>query len=181
MTCPALVPPTLGDDAFEDIKGSGAKLHVYKSFTAAYTETDWAYYFTIEGSLLECKVTASSADEALGKVSLTFDKEDILSEKDGVFIVRENAKAHLTATVTGENAKFVRWNDDAEDNTQAERDVTVTSDFDFIATFAQTPTGVDTAGGTDADRTSVRKLLRNGTLLIDRHGILYDAHGHRLN
>ena len=181
VTCPALVPPTLGDDAFEDIKGSGAKLHVYKSFAAAYTETAWAYYFTIDGSLLECKVTASSADEALGKVSLTFDKEDILSEKDGVFIVRENAKAHLTATVTGENAKFVRWNDDAEDNTQAERDVTVTSDFDFIATFAQTPTGVDTAGGTDADRTAVRKLLRNGTLLIDRHGTLFDALGHRLN
>ena len=135
VECPAITPPALGAEAFLDIK-SGAKLHVYRSFVDAYAATDWADWFSIKGSIVDCKVTAASSDETMGEVSITFDSDDILSEKDGVFIVRENAKAHLVASVTGENSKFVSWNDDAEDNTELERDVTVTSDFDFVALFA---------------------------------------------
>ncbi|MCR4664218.1 MAG: leucine-rich repeat protein [Paludibacteraceae bacterium] len=251
VECPALTPPALGADAFLNIK-QDAKLHIYRPFVDAYAATQWADWFTIVGSLGGCKVTAASSDETKGEVSITFDKEDILGEKDGVFIVRENAKAHLTATVTGGNTKFVSRNDDAEDNTDLERDITVTSDFDFVALFApvyctvtyydwngdelykevvnngedakgmetdptregytfigwskpltnitsdmnvvaqykkKDPTALEyteadpNANGADPNphTTAARKLLRNGTLLIDRHGITYTPNGHRLN
>ena len=83
------------------------------------------------------RVTAVSADNALGEVTLTFDSEDIISkgEEANDFTVVPNAVGHLVATPKDKYTEFVRWNDEAEGFTLAERDITVTGDFDYIATF----------------------------------------------
>ena len=83
------------------------------------------------------RVTAVSADDALGEVTLTFDSEDIISkgEEANDFTVVPNAVGHLVATPKDKYTEFVRWNDEAEGFTLAERDITVTGDFDYIATF----------------------------------------------
>ena len=83
------------------------------------------------------RVTAVSADDALGEVTLTFDSEDIISkgEEANDFTVVPNAVGHLVATPKDKYTGFVRWNDEAEGFTLAERDITVTGDFDYIATF----------------------------------------------
>ena len=83
------------------------------------------------------RVTAVSADDALGEVTLTFDDKDIISkgEEANDFTVVPNAVGHLVATPKDKYTGFVRWNDEAEGFTLAERDITVTGDFDYIATF----------------------------------------------
>ena len=132
----ARIPAALGEDAFNDID-ENAVLRVYSSAVADYEATDWGKYFKIEGAFAEFKVTAAASDEALGEVTLTFGDEDVLSkgEEKNSFMVVKDAKGHLTATPKDKYTEFVMWNDDAEGFDQAERDVTITGDFDYIAKF----------------------------------------------
>ena len=132
----AIVPVTLGENAFKDID-ENAVLKVYKSAVSAYEASDWAKYFKIEGALADYTVTAASSDKTLGEVTLTFDDKDVISkgEEPNTFIVLPNAKGHLVATPKDKYTEFVIWNDESEDIYKAERDITVTGDFDYIATF----------------------------------------------
>ena len=100
------------------------------------------------------RVTAVSADDALGEVTLTFDNKDVIStgEEANDFTVVPNAVGHLVATPKDKFTTFVIWNDEAYDIYYAERDITVTGDFDYIATFhkdsfnvAVTVEGIDPA------------------------------------
>ncbi len=134
VSCPPFIPPVLGTEVFADLS-SNAVLNVYRFLIPDYAETTWADYFTIEGGLGGWKVTVASSDESLGTVSIGFDPEDIILEKDGDFFVRDNATAHLIATPAGDKTEFVQWNDDNEGFDLAERNITVTKDFDFIAAF----------------------------------------------
>ena len=140
--CKAVVPPTLGKDAFKGID-EDAELDVFAAAVEAYTASDWSKYFAIKGTFAEYKVTAASSDEALGEVSLTFDPKDIMGEEGkNSFLVGSNAKAHLVATPKGK-ARFVSWNDKSEDATLAERDVVISSDLDFVATFEKDSFDID--------------------------------------
>ncbi|MBP5457801.1 MAG: BspA family leucine-rich repeat surface protein, partial [Paludibacteraceae bacterium] len=82
-------------------------------------------------------ITAVSSNEALGDVTLTFEDEDVIDkgEEPCNFTVKKDAVGHLVATPKDKYTEFVIWNDDKEDIYQAERDITVTGDFDYIATF----------------------------------------------
>ena len=132
--CKATLPPTLGKNAFSEIH-ENATLRVYASAVDAYKDSDWSKYFAIEGAFSEYKVTAAASDDALGEVTLSFDKEDIISEEGkNSFVVGNNAKAHLVATPKGK-ARFVSWTDEGENYGLAERDVVINGDIDFVAKF----------------------------------------------
>ena len=132
--CKATLPPTLGKNAFSEIH-ENATLRVYASAVDAYKDSDWSKYFAIEGAFSEYKVTAAASDDALGEVTLSFDKKDIISEEGkNSFIVGDNAKAHLVATPKGK-ARFVSWTDEGENYGLAERDVVINGDIDFVAKF----------------------------------------------
>ena len=110
-------------------------------------------YFTEKEEVIPYSISAVSANEALGDVTLTFDDKDIISkgEKTNSFTVAANAKGHLVATPIDKFTDFVRWNDEAEGFDQAERDITVTGDFNYIATFKKDSFNVSvTVKGVDA-------------------------------
>jgi surface protein len=150
-------PPTYFTVRFEDYDGTVLKEGMVAEGKDAvppvpptrdgYTFSGWdTEYENVQSDLIVTAqyvlnatytVTAASSDDALGEVTLTFDDKYIISkgEEPNSFTVIENAKGHLVATPKDKYSDFLMWNDEAEGFDQAERDITVTGDFDYIATF----------------------------------------------
>lgn len=77
-------------------------------------------------------ITAKSADDKLGTVKMTVADGDKTS--DGKIFEKSGIK--LEATAAGEHIKFVKWNDEAgEQSTWSVRDVKALKDFDYVASF----------------------------------------------
>ncbi len=77
-------------------------------------------------------ITAKSADDKLGSVKMTVAEGDKTS--DGKIFEKSGIK--LEATAAGEHIKFVKWNDEAgEQSMWSVRDVKALKDFDYVASF----------------------------------------------
>ena len=100
-------------------------------------------------------ITAKSDDEKLGTVKLTVDNED--KAKDGK--IYEKATIKLEATPAGEHINFLRWNDNAGDqSTLSVRDVKALKDFEYIAYFDKDSFNIDVKIDGMADPSKVAEV-----------------------
>ena len=105
-------------------------------------------------------ITAKANDDALGSVKMTVDPAD----KDGDRIW-ERAPIELEAEVKGDHINFVKWNDDAgEQSTWAKRTVYAKKDFEYVAIFEKDSFDVviNLLGGVDDKIVEVKGAGRYG-------------------
>ena len=124
VKCLASIPPSIGNNSFQNISGT-CLLTVPCGSLEAYTTSDWNTYFAtriIEEPLFELSVSAN--DEAYGRVEVETQSCEV---------------ATITAT-PNEGYEFTAWSDG---NTENPRTVSLTSDTAFMAIFTEavsTPT-----------------------------------------
>ena len=76
-------------------------------------------------------VTVKTNSDALGEASMDFDDDDKIGE-----LFYEQASIKLTATPKGSHMKFVKWNDNAGDESlKAERTILVKKNIEYVAIF----------------------------------------------
>ena len=105
-------------------------------------------------------ITAKANDETLGTVKMTVDPSD----KDGDRIW-ERAPIELEAEVKGDHINFVKWNDDAgEQSTWQIRTVYAKKDFEYVAIFEKDSFDVviNLLGGVDDKIVEVKGAGRYG-------------------
>ena len=118
IKCLAAVPPSLGNNSFQNISDT-CLLTVPCSSLEAYTASDWNTYFAgriiIEEPLFELSVSAN--DETYGSVA----------------IGSSSCAVRTFTAIANEGYNFVIWNDG---NSENPRTVTITSDTTFMAIFS---------------------------------------------
>ena len=105
-------------------------------------------------------VTVKTNDDALGEAAMNFDADDKVDD-----LFWEGAPIQLTAAPKGDHINFVKWNDDAgEQTTWANRTVYVKQDFDYIAIFEKDSFDVviNLLGGVDDKIVEVKGAGRYG-------------------
>lgn len=105
-------------------------------------------------------ITVKTNNDALGEASMNFDADD---KKDDLFW--EGAPIQLTAAPKGDHINFVKWNDNAgEQSTWANRTVYVKQNFDYIAIFEKDSFDVviNLLGGVDDKIVEVKGAGRYG-------------------
>ena len=124
IKCLASIPPSIGDNSFQNISDT-CTLTVPCSSLEAYTTSDWNTYFAGRISEdLSFELSVSANDEAYGRVEVETQSCEV---------------ATITAT-PNEGYEFTAWSDG---NTENPRTVSLTSDTAFMAIFTEavsTPT-----------------------------------------
>ena len=148
IKCLAAVPPSLGNNSFQNISDT-CTLTVPCSSLDAYTASDWNTYFAtriIEEPLFELSVSAN--DEAYGRVE----------------VETQSCNVKTLTAIANEGYEFTAWNDG---NTENPRTVSLTSDTAFMAIFTEavsTPTITVTVN--DATMGSASYTLDGNTAVL---------------
>ena len=117
IKCLASIPPSIGDNSFQNISDT-CLLTVPCGSLEAYTTSDWNTYFATRISEdLSFELSVSANDEAYGRVEVETQSCNVKT---------------LTATAN-EGYEFTAWNDG---NTENPRTITITSDTTFMAIFS---------------------------------------------
>ena len=117
IKCLASIPPSIGDNSFQNISDT-CLLTVPCGSLEAYTTSDWNTYFASRISEdLSFELSVSANDETYGRVA---------------FEAQSCEVATITAT-PNEGYEFTGWSDG---NTENPRTVTITSDTTFMAIFS---------------------------------------------
>ena len=146
------------------------------------------HYSPVMKAANKYSVTVKTNNDALGEASMNFDADDKVDD-----LFWEGAPIQLTAAPKGDHINFVKWNDDAgEQSTWANRTVYAKKDFEYVATFEKDSFDVkiNVLGGVDDKIVEVKGAGRYGwgdevtlsfTLKDDHYhfeGWGYDSHHH---
>lgn len=143
-------PATMGNYAFENVPA----IFVPCGTLAAYQKAWKAYKSVIQYPLLTVTITGLVNDEAAGHVvvpTTVCDNEEVLA-------------------VANEGYQFVEWSDGVKDNP---RTIELTEDATYTAVFELIPEAVEDI----TVDTAPRKLIREGHVLIQRDGKIYNLQG----
>ena len=124
IKCLASIPPSIGDNSFQNISDT-CLLTVPCGSLEAYTTSDWNTYFATRISEdLSFELSVSANDEAYGRVE----------------VETQSCEVAIITAMPNEGYEFTAWSDG---NTENPRTVTITSDTAFMAIFTEavsTPT-----------------------------------------
>ncbi len=116
IKCLASIPPSIGDNSFQNISDT-CLLTVPCGSLEAYTTSDWNTYFASRISEdLSFELSVSANDEAYGRVE----------------VETQSCNVKTLTAIANNGYVFSRWNDG---NTENPRTVTITSDTAFMAIF----------------------------------------------
>ena len=161
---------TVAEDVDLDKVEEGTVLHLTAVPDEGYEFAGWTNYNPEKGLIVTSDTTVTAAFTkivVLHTVTYLDWNGDELYKED--VIEGEDAKGPA-ADPARDGYTFTGW---SKPLTRITADMTVVAQYE-----KKEATSLDE---TDIQSSAPRKLLRNGVLLIDRNGILYDAHGHRLN
>ncbi|MBQ6764884.1 MAG: leucine-rich repeat protein, partial [Paludibacteraceae bacterium] len=114
-------------DYWEDDMGN----HVSDENPYTFTAGDGYYhYYPVIKAAATYAITAKSADDALGTVTMTPETGAETSKGSGLFW--EGSHIELEAVPANEHIKFVKWNDGSTDDW---RNITVRQAYDYVASF----------------------------------------------
>ncbi len=161
---------TVAEDVDLDKVEEGTVLHLTAVPDEGYEFAGWTNYNPETGLVVTSDTTVTAAFTkivVLHTVTYLDWNGDELYKED--VIEGEDAKGPAADPVR-DGYTFTGW---SKPLTHITADMTVVAQYEKKEATA--------LGEMDVQSSAPRKLLRNGVLLIDRHGILFDAHGHRLN